>query len=108
MKQNFHNTSGVPNPDFKSCPLCSDVRCKDLAKGNFDGKKPENLSPKYWLVTNTKFTKNAIIYGRCDNGITMIGWGYPNEGNLQDLLEDLNLLPLTILTNLNKSRKKDS
>ncbi len=99
----FHNTSGVKS-DLKVA-LYVDARCKDLAKGNFDGKKPENLSPKYWLVTNTKFTKNAIIYGRC-NGITMIGWGYPNEGNLQDLLEDLNLLPLTILTNLTNQEKR--
>ena len=36
----------------------------------------------------------------------MIGWGYPNEGNLQDLLEDLNLLPLTILTNLTNQEKR--
>lgn len=99
----FHNTTGVKS-DLKVA-LYVDARCKDLAKGNFDGKKPENLTPQYWLVTNTKFTKNAIIYGRC-NGIIMIGWGYPKEGNLQDLLEDLNLLPLTVLTNLTNQEKR--
>ncbi|TSD02712.1 MAG: ATP-cone domain-containing protein [Parcubacteria group bacterium Athens0714_16] len=99
----FHNTVGVKS-DLKVA-LYVDARCKDLAKGNFDGKKPENLIPKYWLVTNTKFTKNAIIYGRC-NGMTMIGWGYPNEGNLQDLIEESNLLPITVLTNLTNQEKR--
>lgn len=99
----FHNTVGVKS-DLKVA-LYVDARCKDLAKGNFDGKKPENLTPKYWLVTNTKFTKNAIIYGRC-NGMVMIGWGYPSEGNLQDLIEESNLLPITVITNLTNQEKR--
>lgn len=99
----FHNTSGIKS-DLKVA-LYVDARCRDLARGNFDGKKTENLSPKYWLITNTKFTKNAIIYGKC-SGLTMIGWGYPRKGNLQDLLEDLNLLPLTVLTNLTNQEKR--
>lgn len=99
----FHNTVGVKS-DLKVA-LYVDARCKDLAKGNFDGKKPENLVPKYWIVTNTKFTKNAIIYGRC-NGMTMIGWGYPSDGNLQDLIEESNLLPITVITNLTSQEKR--
>ncbi|MBU4057542.1 ATPase, partial [Patescibacteria group bacterium] len=99
----FHNTSGIKS-DLKVA-LYVDARCRDLARGNFDGKKTENLSPEYWLITNTKFTKNAIIYGKC-SGLTMIGWGYPRKGNLQDLLEDLNLLPLTVLTNLTNQEKR--
>jgi len=99
----FHNGGGVKS-DLKVA-LYVDARCKDLAKGNFDNKKPENLSPKYWLITNTKFTKKAIIYGKC-NGLVMIGWGYPNKGNLQNLIEELNLIPIAVLMNLTNQEKR--
>jgi hypothetical protein len=37
-----------------------------------------------WLVTNTRFTGDAIQYGNCA-GLKLIGWDYPAEGSLKDL-----------------------
>jgi len=58
-----------------------------------------------WLVTNTKFTEQAIQYGTCAD-ITMIGWSYPKNGNLQDLIEKSKVHPLTCLTTLSSTQKR--
>lgn len=57
------------------------------------------------LVTNTKFTKNAIDYATCV-GLELIGWSYPKKGNLQDLIEETGLHPLTCLTSLSTQEKQ--
>jgi len=59
-----------------------------------------------WLITNTKFTSDAITFGECSR-LTMIGWTYPKEGNLQDLIEETKVHPLTVLTTLSKREKDD-
>ncbi len=58
-----------------------------------------------WLITNTKFTDQAIRYGEC-NGVKMLGWNYPAKGNLQDIIEELRLHPFTCLTNISNVNKK--
>jgi hypothetical protein len=57
-----------------------------------------------WLITNTKFTSQAIQYGKCA-GLTLIGWSYPGQGNLQDMIEESGIHPLTCLTTLSKAEK---
>jgi len=56
------------------------------------------------LITNTKFTSDSTTYGKCVN-LTMIGWTYPSKGNLQDLIEETKVHPLTALTSLSKHQK---
>jgi hypothetical protein len=58
-----------------------------------------------WLVTNTKFTDQAIKYGECQ-GVKLMGWNYPKRGNLQDVIEDLRLHPFTCLISLSNVQKK--
>jgi hypothetical protein len=58
-----------------------------------------------WLVTNTKFTSTAIHYAEC-KGLIFIGWNYPEKGNLQDMITDSGLHPLTCLNSLSGSQKK--
>ena len=36
----------------------------------------------------------------------MIGWNYPEEGNLQDMIESESLHPITCLNSLSKANKK--
>jgi hypothetical protein len=59
-----------------------------------------------WLITNTKFTDQAVRYGECQ-GLKMIGWNYPKKGNLQDIIEELRLHPFTCLTSLSNVHKKN-
>ena len=58
-----------------------------------------------FLITNTKFTKDAVQYAKCSN-INLLGWSYPTEGNLYDRIMATGLYPITSLTLLKKSEKK--
>ncbi len=58
-----------------------------------------------FLITNTKFTRDAIQYANC-SGVNLLGWSYPNEGSLYDRIVATGLFPVTALTLLKKSEKK--
>jgi hypothetical protein len=58
-----------------------------------------------FLITNTKFTKDAIQYASC-SGLNLLGWSYPQEGNLYDRIIATGLYPVTTLTTLRKAEKK--
>jgi hypothetical protein len=58
-----------------------------------------------FLITNTKFTRDAIQYATC-SGLGLLGWTYPNEGNLYDRIVAAGLYPVTALTLLKKSEKR--
>ncbi len=57
---------------------------------------------KIWVVTNTRFTNDAIQYGQCA-GLHLIGWDYPQKGSLKELIEFSGLYPITCITNLTKA-----
>jgi hypothetical protein len=48
------------------------------------------------IMTNTKFTSEAIAYGEC-MGLNMIGWRYPKDRGLEYIIESKKLYPVTIL-----------
>jgi len=59
-----------------------------------------------WVITNTKFTTEAIKYANCI-GIELLGWGYPNKGNIADIIAKYDLFPITVLTTLNAHQKRE-
>ena len=58
-----------------------------------------------WIVTNTRFTEDAIKYANCV-GLSMISWDYPKKGNLRDHIGFSGLHPITCLTTLSKRDTK--
>ncbi|MDR3477869.1 MAG: restriction endonuclease [Gammaproteobacteria bacterium] len=54
-----------------------------------------------WLVTNTRFSSDAMQYGRCA-GLHLIGWDYPETGSLVEIIETTGLYPITCISNLTK------
>ncbi|NBD74367.1 ATPase [Patescibacteria group bacterium] len=96
----FHNSAGLKS-DLKVALYVS-ARFQDLNAGLESRSKGFTES---WLLTNTKFTSEALRYGTCA-GLTMIGWSTPRHGNLQDLIEEAALHPVTALTRLNKGEKQ--
>ena len=100
----FHNQLALKS-DVKVA-LYIKARFEDLQGIDFDfGGKKRQMS-KGLLITNTKFTDNAIRFGNC-SGVNMIGWNYPAKGNLHDLIEETGLHPLTCLTYLTAAEKKE-
>ncbi|MEM2123312.1 MAG: restriction endonuclease, partial [Candidatus Bathyarchaeia archaeon] len=52
-----------------------------------------------WLITNTKFSLEAVEYAKC-TGMTLLGWSYPSDTSLQRMIECRDLYPITILKNI--------
>lgn len=99
----YHNLRGV-FCDVK-IPLYIQSRFKDLEKQWL--KLPEHKSFKHkgWVVTNTRFSTDAIQYGTCAD-LILVGWDYPAKGSLKDQIDSLGLYPITCLTTLTKVEKQ--
>ena len=52
-----------------------------------------------WLVTNTKFSEEAIRYARCV-GLSLRGWKYPEKEGLERMIESKRLYPVTVIPSL--------
>jgi hypothetical protein len=104
VEAKYHNGFDLKS-DIKVV-LYINSRFDDLADTVMDyGTGPLKLTERY-LVTNTKFTDRAIAYGKCKN-IKMIGWNYPEKGNLHQIMEENGLHPITCLNALTNQQKKD-
>ncbi len=57
------------------------------------------------LVTNTKFTSEAIAYAECA-GVELLGWHYPEQDNLFLRMSRSRIYPITALTSLAPSQKR--
>lgn len=91
----FHNHPGIKT-DLKVA-LYVYARFDDLIRG---GGVDEGI-----LITNTRFTYNALEYGKCV-GLRMISWDYPEKENLYSLIGKTGLHPITCLTSIPDRNKK--
>ena len=103
VEAKFHTDFGA-HSDLKVA-LYIKARFEDLKNSRFKFGNKEREMTKGMLITNTKFSSTAIQYGECAN-LNMIGWNYPKNGNLHNMIEDLKLVPITALTTLTLSEKK--
>jgi len=53
------------------------------------------------IACNTKFSDHAKKYAEC-KGMLLLGWRYPKNKGLEDLIEQFNLYPVTYLSGLSK------
>lgn len=96
----FHNKLSIKT-DLK-VTLYVRARFDDLIAGGYYGEK----KPRLAIITNTKFSSNAIRYGECA-GLELIGWNHPRrEGNLHDLIMQSGIHPVTCLSSLTKKQKR--
>jgi hypothetical protein len=56
------------------------------------------------LITNTKFTSEAVAYADCA-GIELLGWNYPLGASLFERIIAARVYPITVVTSLSKSSK---
>lgn len=57
-----------------------------------------------WLVTNTRFTEDAVSYAKCV-GLHLISWDYPSKGSLRERIDISGLHPITVIQSLSKKEK---
>ncbi len=99
----FHGEQGI-NCNVK-IPLYINSRYQDVkAHWNTNPKKDTKLT-KGWVVTNTRFTKDAIQYSKCC-GLYLLSWDYPKNDSLKDRIDRLGLYPITVSTLLTNREKQ--
>lgn len=98
MEIKFHNSPKIKS-DLKVALYVKSRFDDVIEKEDDDGRQKEG-----WLLTNTKFTKNALEYARCA-GLTVISWSHPDGESLQSLIEETGLHPITCLTTIPKREK---
>ena len=99
----FHSEQGL-NCNVK-IPLYINSRYIDV-KTHWD-RNPRNGTTltKGWVVTNTRFTEDAIQYGNCC-GLFLLSWDYPKDNGLKDRIDKLGLYPITVSTLLTNREKQ--
>ena len=85
-------------------PLYINSRFLDIQK--FWNKDPEKAShlKQGWLVTNTRFSLDAINYAKCV-GLHLLSWDYPENNGIKQNVDQFALYPITTLTTLTKHEK---
>ena len=102
VESKYHNKPGYKT-DVKVA-LYIKARFDDIKKRIQEEDGDNNIS-EAWLITNTRLSLDAIRFCEC-TGIKAIGWDYPENDGLQNLIESAGLHPLTSLTSLTGGQKK--
>lgn len=99
----FHNRQGFVS-DVK-IPLYIQSRFLDVEKKWQDSGCHGPKFHQSWIVTNGRFSDDAIQYGTCMK-MSLIGWDYPFDNGLKKLIDSSGLYPITCLTSLTDREKK--
>tara|TARA_A100000171_G_C2140425_1_gene155136 strand:- start:8470 stop:9306 length:837 start_codon:yes stop_codon:yes gene_type:complete len=83
-------------------PLYINSRYRDIVEQYKNTSKCPNEG---WVVTNTRFTADALTYGKCV-GLHLLSWDYPKENGLKDRIDRLGLYPITVSTLLTNREKQ--
>lgn len=99
----FHSEDGL-NCNIK-VPLYIHSRYNDV-KGPLQSQKNKDFEDTLgWVVTNTRFTADALQYGKCV-GLYLLSWDYPTGDGLKDRIDRLGLYPITVSTLLTNREKQ--
>ncbi len=99
----FHSDEGR-NCDVK-IPLYVSSRYQDILK-NYEGSvNKDNMPDECWVVTNTRFTTDALTYGKCAH-LKLVSWDYPQSNCLKERIDRLSLYPITVSTLLTNREKQ--
>ncbi|MCW3997984.1 MAG: restriction endonuclease [Candidatus Bathyarchaeota archaeon] len=95
--QNYHSPTGLDESRIARAVL------EDITEGYELGKNKLRID-RAMIVTNTRFSEHAKIYGKCRN-ILQIGWSSPATMALQSMIEEKKAYPLSCLKGLSNSTR---
>lgn len=99
----FHSSQEAKT-DVK-VPMYILSRFNDLNKMTYTIFKKEEMISVCWLVTNSKFTTEAMKFGEC-SGLKLLSWDYPFQAGIKDLVNHYKVYPITCLTTLTAAEKE--
>ncbi len=85
-------------------PLYIHSRFQDV-KATWEKEYGQNIRYQGGVVTNTKFSEDAVNYGTC-SGLLVISWDYPEGNGLKHRIDKSGLHPVTSLITLTKAQKQ--
>ena len=91
------------NSDVK-VPMYILSRFNDLKDRQHTIYTRKDIISKCWIVTNNKFTADAIAFAKCSK-LHLLSWNYPEKDNLKTKNDTHHLYPVTCLTTLSLAEK---
>ncbi len=85
-------------------PLYINSRFIDVQKKWNSSPNKTSFLKQGWIVTNTRFTEDAINYGK-SAGLVLLSWNYPINNGISKNIDKYGLYPITTLTSLTKREK---
>lgn len=98
----FH-TGREATTDVK-VPMYILSRFNDLKNKQFSIFSKKDTITSCWIITNNRFTLDAITFGNC-SGLNLLSWDYPKNNNLKTKNDKNQLYPITCLTTLSIAEK---
>lgn len=95
------------NQDTKSdvkVPLYILSRFNDLREKDFSVFESNYQIKHCWIVTNNRFTDDAIKFSICSN-LNLLSWDYPKGNSLRNKIDSAQVYPVTCLTTLTQMEK---
>jgi len=86
-------------------PLYINSRYQDVKTHWNSNKKNGTILTQGWVVTNTRFTEDALRFGKCVN-LYLLSWDYPKDNGLKDRIDRLGLYPITVSNLLTNHEKQ--
>lgn len=86
-------------------PLYIHSRYRDVAAGMSVSEAGQGELKPAWVVTNTRFTSDALAYGKCA-GMYLLSWGHPRGNALKDRIDRHQLYPITVSVLLSAMEKQ--
>jgi hypothetical protein len=91
------------NSDVK-VPMYILSRYNDLKDNRHAIYTRNDTISKCWIVTNNRFTADAIAFAKCSK-LNLLSWNYPENNNLKTKNDTHHLYPVTCLTTLSLAEK---
>jgi hypothetical protein len=85
-------------------PMYIRSRVDDLIRYRKDLPAYEGYEFHGGVVTNTRFTEDAISFGEC-TGLHLLSWDYPAGKGLKEFIDRERVFPVTVLTKLLNAEK---
>lgn len=80
-------------------------RFNDLKEKKHEIFSRNDTISKCWIVTNNRFTTDAIDFAKCSD-LSLMCWDYPTTNNLKTKIDNRQLYPITCLTTLTLAEKE--
>ncbi|WP_029038724.1 restriction endonuclease [Salinimicrobium xinjiangense] len=103
MECKFHSEQGR-NCNVK-IPLYIHSRFEDVKNYHRLNGGDDTTFHEGWVVTNTRFTEDALAYSRCMN-LKLLSWDYPKGNSLKERIDHLGLYPITVSGLLSQREKQ--